>query len=105
MEQKGQKQQISCCLSRQDIHILHALELWYTCPWTDTVIPLVLGPLHLDWIYTTGFPQLPAYRWHIVGLSRHNGLSQCLIINYFLCISISPIGSVSWRTLTNTQCK
>lgn len=68
-------------------------------PWTLVLLilwlsdmeqgPLVPRPLDLDRNYTIGFPGLTVCRLQMVGLlSLHNHVSQSLIINLFLCVSI-----------------
>lgn len=64
--------------------------IWTLCR-TYCSVSLVLGPLSLDWNYTTSFPGLPAYRGL---LCLHNSMSQSLIIN-LLCVYIYPIGYLS----------
>lgn len=68
----------SLCLS-WDAHLLLLLDMEL----------LVLRPLDLDWINSTGFPESPACRQRVMQLFRfHNNMNQFLIIHFFPFISI-----------------
>lgn len=81
-------------------NLLSGLSIFF-CPQTSVL--LVLGPSDVDCSYTHSCPGPPAGRQQTVGLlGLHSHVSQSLLINLFLYLSVDRI-LFPWRTLTNPR--